>query len=331
MISSVTSRFLSVIPLFASLSATTPFTRSGGCGVDPVLPAGTTETFALGDRSYRLHLPTNYDKNSPSGIPLILSFHGNDKNALNQENLSQFSNEDYNPNAIAVYPNGVDGHWEGAPYANKSISDKKFTSDLLDAIEAAYCIDTSRIYASGKSIGGGFTNVLACSPEFGGRFAAFAACSGAFYTGNANNGSDCHPARSPLPFVEFHGLADDVIPYEGGVKHDASLPPIPSWFERWGLNATRNNCDLKPIVTPSHSGHVLHYSYTCNGSATQHWTIDYMGHDWPSTSYNSDNKGNTTFINATPLIMDFFSQHSNTLVMESPVRGDSVQVVLGGP
>lgn len=57
-------------------------------------------------RSYIIHIPSNYDK--AKAVPLIFSFHGRHKTAGGQEALSQFSNEDWNPDAIAVYPQGID-------------------------------------------------------------------------------------------------------------------------------------------------------------------------------------------------------------------------------
>lgn len=56
-------------------------------------------------RSYRIHVPSKYDGHTP--VPLIFSFHGRTKTAEIQEKLSQFSNEEWNPNAIAIYPQGV--------------------------------------------------------------------------------------------------------------------------------------------------------------------------------------------------------------------------------
>lgn len=56
-------------------------------------------------RSYKIHVPSNYDGHIP--VPLIFSFHGRTKTAEIQEKLSQFSNEEWNPNAIAIYPQGV--------------------------------------------------------------------------------------------------------------------------------------------------------------------------------------------------------------------------------
>lgn len=57
-------------------------------------------------RTYLIHIPSNYDVNR--AVPLIFSFHGRTKNSSEQEELSQFSNEEWNPDGIAVYPQGID-------------------------------------------------------------------------------------------------------------------------------------------------------------------------------------------------------------------------------
>jgi len=88
--------------------------KSAGCGKD--LPGAQTPpggkshqtNFTQSDgrhRTYLIHIPSNYDKNTP--VPLIFSFHGKHKNSSEQEQLSEFSNEDWNPNGIAVYPQGI--------------------------------------------------------------------------------------------------------------------------------------------------------------------------------------------------------------------------------
>lgn len=60
-----------------------------------------------GNRTYRIHLPNSYDPNTPA--PLVISFHGHGRNMVEQEQLSQFSNDAINPNMIAVYPQGLEG------------------------------------------------------------------------------------------------------------------------------------------------------------------------------------------------------------------------------
>jgi hypothetical protein len=87
---------------------------SKGCGMDlPAVqtpPGGASHQthFTQSDgahRTYLIRIPSNYVKNTP--VPLIFSFHGRGKNSSEQEGLSQFSNEDWNPNGIAVYPQGI--------------------------------------------------------------------------------------------------------------------------------------------------------------------------------------------------------------------------------
>ncbi|KAJ7862366.1 hypothetical protein B0H14DRAFT_3444744 [Mycena olivaceomarginata] len=123
------------------------------------------------------------------------------------------SGSKYSAEKILVYPNGLGGAWAGANYSEATVpEDLQFVSDLLDEIRSGWCIDNSRIYATGLSIGGGFVNTIACAPV-GGNFAAFAAGSGSFYTDNGGvtgggvTGQSCTPARSPLPVLEIHGGA----------------------------------------------------------------------------------------------------------------------------
>ena len=81
-----------------------------GCGT-PHSVNGVSRNFSVstdgGQRTYRLHLPSSYDVNTPT--PLIISFHGHGKDMVEQETLSQFSNDAINPNMIAVYPQGLKG------------------------------------------------------------------------------------------------------------------------------------------------------------------------------------------------------------------------------
>ena len=106
-------KFTSLLVASTFLSTTTAV-RSGGCNKD--LPSAEQPPGGLGHqthfnqsngtpRTYRIHIPSNYDKNI--AVSLIFSFHGHGKTSKDQEVLSQFSNETWNPNAIAVYPQGL--------------------------------------------------------------------------------------------------------------------------------------------------------------------------------------------------------------------------------
>ncbi|KAI9737562.1 MAG: hypothetical protein M1834_009717 [Cirrosporium novae-zelandiae] len=310
--------FLAISSSILSLlipSSTTASNSSPGCDTTstPSFPIGTSKNFTLKTsdgrtRDYLLYLPENYTPTTPS--PLIFSYHGNGKNMTNQESLSQLSNSTFNKDYLVVYPQGVKNHWEGPTYAVKGVSDVNFTAELLEELEAGYCVDVDRVYANGKSNGGGFVDTLACSGERAGEaFAAFAPVSGAFYT-DLNASSPCDlGSRVRTPMLEFHGTGDKVINYTGGEGGGGPIPPIPEWLARWGA---RNGCEDSSCYseTEEYGGVVQYITYSGNGvdEVVEHYRIDGMGHDWPSTMWNSDNEGDVTVLDATPLILEFFER-----------------------
>ena len=151
------------------------------------------------------------------------------------------------------------------------------------------------------SDGGGFVNTLACSPDHGAAFAAFAPVSGAFYTDT--NYSDCRPSRSPLPILEFHGHADPTINYTGGVGNGGPLPSIPVWLSWW---AQRDGCtDPAADEKVTDENGYQYITYSCNGTTdiVRHYKIWDLGHKWPNTSIT------VSPINASPIIMDFFNTY----------------------
>ena len=129
-----------------------------------------------------------------------------------------------------VYPDGLGGNWAGANYSTATVpQDLQFVWDLLADVRKDYCIDSSRIYATGLSNGGGFVGTLACNDTVGGEFAAFAPASGAFYTDATGVDDGCKPARSVTPIMEFHGGADNSVFYNGGEGEGGFEPAIPTW------------------------------------------------------------------------------------------------------
>ena len=193
--------------------------------------------------------------------------------------------------------------WQGPCYANPKVNDQIFTTELLTNLTEEYCIDSTRIYANGKSNGGGFVGSLACSPDHGGEFAAFSAVVGAFYQQGLDN-STCFPPRTPLPILEFHGTDDPRANYSGADHaRGGALPAIQNWLAQWAI---RDGCPNPPtnVTQDSDSGKVHFGTYSCNGvpDIVQHYRIDGMGHVWPNTTRNA-----TDYINATTLIIDFFN------------------------
>ncbi|GAA4533844.1 PHB depolymerase family esterase [Amycolatopsis samaneae] len=272
---------------------------SAGCLLSSAVAPGATvpgKVVSGGiERTYLLHVPSGYRAHRPT--PLVLSFHGHKRTSAYQESLSGFDSG----NSIAVYPQGLAGTdgetaWTGAPYSNRA-DDVLFVSDLLNQLQGRLCVDPARVYAAGKSNGGGFTGVLAC--RMSGRIAAFAPVSGAFY----DVGAGCSPAR-PAPILDFHGTADHTIPYTGNAER--KLPPIPDWLAAW---AKRDSCAATPVVRDLGKGVSVHTWPGCaRGAAVEHYRLDGLGHVWPSTQPNLDSE-TPAAMDATPVIERFFAEH----------------------
>lgn len=237
-----------------------------------------------------------------------------------QAQLTRFADPSINPNMIAVFPNGLFGDtaktqdercWEGAPYCT-SHDDLLFVTDLLEFMRNNYCISPSHVYASGKSIGGGFVDLLACTVNPGGDFAAFAMDAAAMYTEANDTDFVCHPARRPIPILELHGTEDHTAPYDGGRSHNATLPHVRRVLRKW---AERNGCGLSPVpvVDDVRFDNTVYYTrYDCAGVAkvVVGYNVTGQGHVWISTEDNAENGNNPALIDASTIMMKFFNSNA---------------------
>ncbi|OAA75123.1 carbohydrate esterase family 1 protein [Akanthomyces lecanii RCEF 1005] len=300
-----------VFPLAAAAAATLASVRQDGASSSA---SNITITSNKVERSFLLWVSPKYNSKNPATV--ILSYHGGNKNANDQLELDGFTKANANAASIVVYPQGINDFWEGVP--GDTVNDVRFTNDILDYLEKKYNVDTTRIYASGKSDGGGFCNVLACDANASKRIAAFAPVSGAFYVDTSPCHPDtvklpCNPGRKNLPFIEFHGGNDTTIHYAGGTRKEECLPAIPHFIQQW---AVRNGLGLQN-QTSKIADHTTSYTFGTGASAglVRHVFESDIGHDWPSTSPNADNSRKDHHVasyDATPIILDFFSKHSLT-------------------
>ena len=279
--------------------------KSAGCGKPSPIAPGTSATQMLFSggmlRFYLLHIPRGYQ--STVGQPLVLNFHGHSSNALQQRSRTGFSALADRHDVIVAYPQGVVGPdlhtgWDTGPRRNPSTNDVLFVSALLQHLQANWCVNPHRIYATGFSNGGGMTNVLAC--KMAGSFAAFAAVSGAF---PAVPGG-CHPAR-PVPFMELHGTADTTVPYTGSLAK--GYPPIALWLRQW---AQRDDCTSGPTIFYKQANVIGEKWSGCRDDVTIiHYIIGGMGHMWPRHMVMRT-PAHTTTPDATALIWTFFQDYS---------------------
>ena len=268
-------------------------------------------------RTYLVHLPASYQANQPAS--LYFSFAGANRNASEQEGLSQFSDPEFNPDGVAVYPEGLTEHWLSNPAVDEDAkpNDIDFVLELLESLKGELCINEDRVYAAGKSNGGGLVNLLACNSTSSSYFAAFASVSGAHYKDRL--AKECSPQKAFVPFLEFHGLNDTTVPYDGKNGSDDlhSEYPVFEFVQAW---AERNNCSNgapASHVEDLFGDKVKRFSWTCGGNedVVQHYQENDLGHIWPSIAANDDcdqipkqcPDGHYVF-NATRVIFDFFGR-----------------------
>jgi polyhydroxybutyrate depolymerase len=118
---------------------------------------------------------------------------------------------------IAVYPEGVEEHWNDcrkeAPYAANTldVDDVGFVRALVDRFAREHGADRARVFATGVSNGGQFALRLALeAPDLVRAVAPVAASL------PAERNMDCRPAGRPVSVLIMNGTADPMNPFDGG-------------------------------------------------------------------------------------------------------------------
>ncbi|HRU38641.1 MAG TPA: hypothetical protein P5511_02095, partial [Candidatus Goldiibacteriota bacterium] len=160
--------------------------------------------------------------------------------------------------------------------------DVRLTRQILDEMQAEFCIDPARIYASGHSNGAILSNRLAC--ELSDRIAAICAVGGGIGDVNPTDSTvyfNCGPSR-PVPVLQIHGLQDGCYPYNGGYGAGISntdFVSIPHTVADW---VARNGCGASAVQTYSFGNAVcISYRDNCQQNAEVMLCTDTLaGHNW---------------------------------------------------
>lgn len=271
-------------------------------------------------RSYRVHLPPNFD--AAESVPVVLNFHGIGSNALEQELYSQFNNVSDSAGFIVVYPEGLvdtlaDGdvirHWN--TYFGSDSDDLGFTNTLIDSLHADYNIDLSRVYSTGMSNGGFMSYMLAC--ELSHRIAAIASVTGAMTFIQQEN---CSPSHQ-IPVMQIHGTDDSTVPYDGSLGFYPSIAEgVNYWVDFNNCDSTATNIVIPNSNTSDNSTAALDIWGGCSDdSEVQFYTIEGGTHTWPGTFNFIGNVTNQDF-KASGVVWNFFNrfEHPNPTA-EAPV------------
>ena len=194
------------------------------------------------ERCWLLLVPMSL--NESGKVPLIVDIHGGEDDMYQQRWTSDFANISMEQGFIVAYPQGHNNLWNmGWDPITCSVgilcteeNDVGFVLQMVDTIMQNHSIDKSRIYLTGWSNGCGMTQRLAV--EASDVFAA-AGCMSMYRFVEAP--SD----YLPIPFMEVHGLLDEIIQYTT-TAHSApifgpekgAIQNLESWAELNGCQGT---------------------------------------------------------------------------------------------
>jgi polyhydroxybutyrate depolymerase len=243
----------------------------------PIQPLDEQRTLAVGEmeRSYLLHVPKGL--NNQQLVPLVFVFHGFQENGNYARVYTSF-NQIANANGfIVVYPDGSGSSgslsWNASGccgYAlENNVDEPAFVRAIIADVETIARVDPKRTYAAGFSNGALLSYRLACTMSD--TFAAVAPAGGVLMY------SPCQP-QEPVSLIHVHGSNDDVVPLEGGGS-GIEFPPVKDGLATW---ANLDECSGEEQV--GQNGILTHTTYgTCAaGVSVELYTVDGIGHSWPS-------------------------------------------------
>lgn len=166
-------------------------------------------------RVYDLFVPDGHD--GKKTFPLLFALHGSGGDGAGLRGGIGFEKE-ANGGAIIVYPDGLNKQWDLDNKAEKN-EDIKFFDALVADLSGRYCVDKSRVFVAGFSMGAYFANQLGC--RRGNSIRAIAGSAGGGPYGGDDeydeNGDLVCP-EAPVAAIIVHGTADDQVDLSEGKK-----------------------------------------------------------------------------------------------------------------
>lgn len=242
----------------------------------------STQSWTYGglQRQYIRYVPPSYDGDSP--LPVVFVFHGLGDNMNNMYGIGMNLVAD-TAKFIVIVPQALTDPLAGTAwnsqaginglfFPNANVDDVGFVMAIIDTLSAQYEIDASRIYATGFSMGGFFTNRLACErPDV---FAAVASVAGTI-----GSGLNCQPS-SPVRIAHFHGTADATVGYD----ENAFGMSVDEWFTHWQqANGCGNDVVEYALPDVANDNLTIDYKFVTGceeGTEVAHYRVNGAQHVW---------------------------------------------------
>jgi polyhydroxybutyrate depolymerase len=264
-------------------------------------------------RRYLVHTPEDWNGGRP--LPVVLAFHGGMGRAETQRAQSGMNDVADRFGFMVVYPDGTGSNprlltfnaGNCCGYAmQRNVDDVDFVRVLIEALARDFPIDRRRIYATGFSNGAMLCHRLGV--ELSDQIAAIAPVSG-------DLGIDGPPPSRSVPVIEFHGLLDQNILFEGGVGPNQfqRMPhrSIPATIDFW---VAANHCAGKPAETREDDVLIWkRYAPAAGGKGApvELYVLKKGGHTWPGgadVTAHLNTGPLVVSVDASTLIWRFFEQ-----------------------
>jgi polyhydroxybutyrate depolymerase len=265
------------------------------------------------ERTVVVHVPRSSSDATP--LALVLNLHGSGSTALEQEGFTHMNATANADDFIVAYPQalipdgtGFDWNVPGVPLTGgrsvpaKSANDVKFLTALVGILELKYCVNTSKVYATGFSGGAREVSQLACDDSS--IFAAVAPVSG------LRRPTPC-PTTRAVPIITFHGSADLIDPVAGHGQVYWTYS-VSTAVKDW---AHQDQCSTKPSSAAPVAGvELTTYAKCANGANVEFYEVMGEGHEWPGgpmmPSIITTLLGpQSDLVNANTLLWTFFQAH----------------------
>jgi polyhydroxybutyrate depolymerase len=273
------------------------------------------------ERVYFLHVPPRASNGKP--LPLVLMFHGGGGTPAWAERETAFSELADREGFLVAYPEGIGRSWNDGrdsgliPAQREHIDDLAFVEAMLDQIAQSHPVDPRRVFATGISNGGFFSEFLGA--HLAQRIAAIAPVAG----GIPARWAGTFVPAAPVSVLVIQSTSDPLVPYGGGdvrLPHGASrgevLPTVETvrkWVEHDGCARHPVEREL-PDSDPADGCRVRSFTYAAGhyGTEVVLYRLDGAGHTWaggrqylPQSAVGAVCRD----IRATEVIWEFFRTH----------------------
>jgi polyhydroxybutyrate depolymerase len=297
-------------------SATTGNGLGQGC---PAQQGTTCESLMIsgGTRTYLLHVPSNFQKNSGA---LVIVLHGSGGNGLGMEIGTGFSRLADRDGFAVVYPDGLfestGGQTNWAYFFNDFTDDVGFFRQLIDTLQSSVQPDPKKIYVTGLSSGGLMSHRLGV--QLSDVVAGIGVVEGALFNNASANSPPVPPAVAPTSVLILHGDQDTTLPC-CGTPSDASQDQTLGYWTGTSADSCMNFdttallCDSQGNITSV----VEKDATNClANTGVRYYRLIGGIHTWytvpmnvPGQSPFNPDFNSTTGITTTDILWNFFAAH----------------------